>query len=65
MSLHWLLHIVCGALLRGLIYLEIWKVGKNLSALDVGICIIALIVGLMLFRLVWRLLFGRRYYRRY
>lgn len=65
MSLHWILHIVFGALLRGFIYLEIWKISKNLSALDVGICIIALIVVLVLFRLVWRLLFGRRYYRRY
>ena len=65
MSLHWILHIVFGALLRGFIYLEIWKIGKNLSALDVGICIIALIVVLILFRLVWRLLFCRRYYRRY
>lgn len=63
MSYHWLLHLIFSALIRGLIYMEIWKVARHLSALDVLICIVALIVCYAVLRLVWRRLFGyRRYY---
>ncbi|MBE7567471.1 hypothetical protein RIE95_11680 [Acidithiobacillus thiooxidans] len=63
MSFHWILHLIVSALIRGLIYMEVWKVARHLSALDVFICIVVLVLAIALLRGIWRRLFGyRRYY---
>ena len=60
---YYLIHLIVSALLRGLIYMEVWKLARHLSALDVFICIAVLVLAIALLRGIWRRLFGcRRYY---
>ena len=60
---YYLIHLIVSGLLRGLIYMEVWKVARHLSALDVFICILVLVLAIALLRGIWRRLFGyRRYY---
>ncbi len=60
---HFVLHTIISAVIHGLIYLSIWKMGRDMSILQVLALLFSVVVVVLVFALVWRVLFRRRRYR--